>query len=138
MPELRFVDAATEAHFAAMSAIHCRGWRAAYPGFVPDDYLRDVTTEDHWLPFFREDHATGRCRGLLLYDRKHQDMHAGASGCGCSASVLNGYLLRKMREGKWKTILFAPTGALLSPTSSGQGESIPSICHAVRLCAVRE
>ena len=76
--------------------------------------------------------------GLLLYDRKHQDMHAGASGCGCSASVLNGYLLRKMREGKWKTILFAPTGALLSPTSSGQGESIPSICHAVRLCAVRE
>ena len=76
--------------------------------------------------------------GLLLYDRKHQDMHAGASGCGCSASVLNGYLLRKMREGKWKTVLFAPTGALLSPTSSGQGESIPSICHAVRLCAVRE
>ena len=76
--------------------------------------------------------------GLLLYDRKHQDMHAGASGCGCSASVLNGYLLRKMREGKWKTILFAPTGALLSPTSSGQGESIPSICHAVRLSAVRE
>ena len=76
--------------------------------------------------------------GLLLYDREKQDMHAGASGCGCSASVLNGYLLRKMREGKWKTILFAPTGALLSPTSSGQGESIPSICHAVRLSAVRE
>ena len=75
--------------------------------------------------------------GLLLYDRKHQDMHAGASGCGCSASVLNGYLLRKMREGKWKTILFAPTGALLSPTSSGQGESIPSICHAVCLSAQR-
>ena len=39
---------------------------------------------------------------------------------------------------EWKTILFAPTGALLSPTSSGQGESIPSICHAVRLSAVRE
>ena len=76
--------------------------------------------------------------GMLLYDRERQDMHAGASGCGCSASVLNGYLLRKMREGKWKTILFAPTGALLSPTSSGQGESIPSICHAVRLSAVRE
>lgn len=68
MPDLHFMDAATEAHFAAMSAIHCRGWRAAYPGFVPDDYLRDVTTEDHWLPFFREDHATGRCRGLLLCD----------------------------------------------------------------------
>ena len=76
--------------------------------------------------------------GLLLYDRKHQDMHAGASGCGCSASVLNGYLLRKMREGKWKTILFAPTGALLSPTSSFQGESIPGICHAVVLDRTKE
>ena len=76
--------------------------------------------------------------GRLIFDSQRQDVHCGGSGCGCSASVLNGYLLRKMREGKWKTILFAPTGALLSPTSSGQGESIPSICHAVRLSAVRE
>ena len=67
MPDLHFVDAATEAHFAAMSAIHCRGWRAAYPGFVPDDYLRDVITEERWIPFFREDYATKRCNGLLLY-----------------------------------------------------------------------
>ena len=69
--------------------------------------------------------------GLLLYDRKKQDMHAGGSGCGCAASVLNGYLLRGMRQKKWNRILFAPTGALLSPTSTFQGESIPSICHAV-------
>ena len=69
--------------------------------------------------------------GMLLYDLKGQDMHAGASGCGCSAAVLNGYLLRGMRQKKWERILFAPTGALLSPTSSFQGESIPSICHAV-------
>ena len=62
MSELRFVDACTEEHFAAMSGIHCRGWRAAYPGHVPDDYLRDVITEDHWIPYFREDHETGRCR----------------------------------------------------------------------------
>ena len=75
--------------------------------------------------------------GLLLYDRKDQDMHAGASGCGCSASVLNGYLLGGMREGRWKRILFAPTGALLSPTSSLQGESIPGICHAVCISADR-
>ena len=73
--------------------------------------------------------------GLLLYDRQAQDMHAGASGCGCSASVLNGYLLSGMRSGKWKRILFAPTGALLSPTSSFQGESIPGICHVVCLSA---
>ena len=73
--------------------------------------------------------------GLLLYDRQAQDMHAGASGCGCSASVLNGYLLTEMRRGKWKKIVFAPTGALLSPTSSFQGESVPGICHAVCLSA---
>lgn len=71
--------------------------------------------------------------GLLLYDLQTQDMHAGGSGCGCSAAVLNGYLLQGLRSGKWQKILFAPTGALLSPTSSFQGESIPSICHAVTL-----
>ena len=70
---------------------------------------------------------------LLLYDLEAQDMHMGASGCGCSASTLCGYLLRGMREGKWNRVVFAPTGALLSPTSSMQGESIPSICHAVIL-----
>ena len=69
--------------------------------------------------------------GMLLYARDQQDMHMGASGCGCSASVLNGYLLSQMEQGRWKNIVFAPTGALLSPTSSFQGESIPGICHAV-------
>ena len=69
--------------------------------------------------------------GLLLYDLKKQDMHCGGSGCGCSAAVLNGYLLSGMREKRWNRLLFAPTGALLSPTSSFQGESIPGICHAV-------
>ena len=63
--------------------------------------------------------------GLLLYDIESQDMHCGGSGCGCSASVLCGYLLRGMREGKWNRIIFAPTGALLSPTTTFQGESIP-------------
>ena len=69
--------------------------------------------------------------GLLLFDLKGQDMHCGASGCGCSASVFNGYLLGQMAAGHIKRLLFAPTGALLSPTSSFQGESIPGICHAV-------
>ena len=76
--------------------------------------------------------------GLLLYDRKAQDMHCGASGCGCSASVLCGYLLSAMQEGKWSKIVFAPTGALLSPTSSFQGESVPGICHAVILSNTKE
>lgn len=76
--------------------------------------------------------------GLLLYNLERQDMHAGGSGCGCSAAVLNGYLLRMMREGCWRRIIFAPTGALLSPTSSFQGESIPGICHAVVFSTAKE
>ena len=76
--------------------------------------------------------------GLLLYDIESQDMHCGGSGCGCSAIVLCGYLLRGMREGKWQRIIFAPTGALLSPTSTFQGESIPGICHALVLSNRKE
>ena len=76
--------------------------------------------------------------GLLLYDRNQQDMHAGGSGCGCSAAVLNGYLLKGIQTGTWKRVVFAPTGALLSPTSSFQGESIPSICHAVVFSHTKE
>ena len=76
--------------------------------------------------------------GILLYDRAKQDMHAGGSGCGCSAAVLNGYLLQGLRTGKWQRMVFAPTGALLSPTSSFQGESVPGICHAVVLSHTKE
>jgi stage V sporulation protein AD len=76
--------------------------------------------------------------GLLLYDRRRQDMHAGGSGCGCSAAVLNSFFLPGLRAGRWKRLLFAPTGALLSPTSSFQGESIPGICHAVVLSRTKE
>ncbi|MBQ8684444.1 MAG: stage V sporulation protein AD [Clostridia bacterium] len=71
--------------------------------------------------------------GLLLFDRDTQDVHAGGSGCGCSASVLCSYLLPQMESGALRRVLFAPTGALMSPTSSQQGESIPGICHAVLL-----
>ncbi len=71
--------------------------------------------------------------GLLLYDLQKQDVHCGGSGCGCAAGVLNGYLLRQMEEGTLRRVLFCPTGALLSPTSTQQGESIPSIAHAVSI-----
>ena len=71
--------------------------------------------------------------GTMIYDLKKQDVHCGGSGCGCSAAVLTGYLLNGMKAGRWKNILFCPTGALLSPTSTQQGESIPSICHAVAI-----
>lgn len=71
--------------------------------------------------------------GLMLFDRETQDVHAGASGCGCSASVLCGHLLRRMEQGEMKRILFCATGALMSPTSQQQGEAIPGVCHVLEL-----
>ena len=71
--------------------------------------------------------------GVLIYDLLTQDVKAGGSGCGCSASVLAGHILSAMNKGIWKKVLFAATGALMSPVSSMQGESIPSICHAVAI-----
>ena len=76
--------------------------------------------------------------GVLIYDAQRQDVHCGGSGCGCSAAVLAGHLLGGMREGRWKRLLFCGTGALLSPTSTMQGESIPGICHAVAISMRKE
>ncbi len=75
--------------------------------------------------------------GILIYDREKQDVHCGGSGCGCSASVLCGYLLNKLQSRELNRILFCGTGALLSPTSIQQGESIPSICHAVEITGIQ-
>ncbi len=73
--------------------------------------------------------------GVMMFDTEAQDVHAGGSGCGCSASVLCGYFLPKIKTGEIKNILFCATGALMSPTASQQGESIPSISHAVYISA---
>ena len=69
--------------------------------------------------------------GTLVFDNTVQDVHAGGSGCGCSAITLCGYLLNRLNSGKLKRILFCGTGALLSPTSTQQGLPIPGVCHAV-------
>lgn len=71
--------------------------------------------------------------GLMIFDREKQDVHSGGSGCGCSASVLCSHILKRMRRGELNNILFCATGALLSPTSTQQGESIPSIAHLVNI-----
>jgi stage V sporulation protein AD len=71
--------------------------------------------------------------GMLIYNTRTQDTHCGGSGCGCAASVLCGHIIKCLREGMWKRVLFAPTGALMSPVSSMQGESIPGICHALAI-----
>ena len=71
--------------------------------------------------------------GKMIFNREKQDVHGGGSGCGCSASVLTGYILKKIESGEYKNILFCATGALLSPTSTMQGESIPSVAHIVQI-----
>ena len=71
--------------------------------------------------------------GVMIYSQKSQDTHAGGSGCGCSAIVLASKILNNMKRQKLKNILFIATGALMSPTSSQQGRSIPSIAHLVNI-----
>ncbi|MDD3839804.1 MAG: stage V sporulation protein AD [Clostridia bacterium] len=71
--------------------------------------------------------------GDEIFDHQNQDTHAGGSGCGCAAVVLSSYLIRGFVQGLYRKILFISTGALLSPTSSLQGESIPSIAHAITI-----
>lgn len=70
--------------------------------------------------------------GLLIYN-KDQPVMAGGSGCGCSAVVTYGHLLKRMKKGELKRILIVATGALLSPLSYQQKESIPCIAHAVSI-----
>lgn len=71
--------------------------------------------------------------GCMIYDLQEQDVHAGGSGCGCIASVLCGHILKRMNNGELKNVLAIGTGALLSPTSSLQGESVPGIAHAAAI-----
>lgn len=112
-------------------------------GRGPADYDRIVTGDLGALgqeivqDFFRQDGTdlspVYRDCGVLLFDPETQDVHAGGSGCGCSALVLTGRLLPEMAAGKLDRLLFCGTGALHSPTSAMQGESIPGICHAVAI-----
>ena len=71
--------------------------------------------------------------GLMIFERSNQDVHAGGSGCGCAASVLCSKIMDDFQNGLVQNILFMATGALMSPTSSGQGANIPSIAHLVNL-----
>lgn len=71
--------------------------------------------------------------GMMIFDAEKQDVHAGGSGCGCCASVLAAYVLPQMQAGLYKNVLVAATGALMSPTTNQQGESIPAISHLIRL-----
>ena len=97
-------------------------------GEVGSNLLYELMNRDHI--HIAENHTD--C-GLLIYDRKKQDVHAGGSGCGCSGSVLCSYVLNRLRKGELRDVLFMATGALMSPTSSQQGESIPGVAHLLHL-----
>lgn len=71
--------------------------------------------------------------GCMIFDAQTQNVKSGGSGCGCCASVFCGYFYKQLLCGKIKNILLVATGALMNPTSSNQGQTIPSIAHAVAI-----
>ena len=71
--------------------------------------------------------------GKMIFSRNTQDTHSGGSGCGCAAAVLGGYLLPKLQKRELTRILFLATGAMMSPDSVKQGQSIPGVAHLVCL-----
>ena len=71
--------------------------------------------------------------GQIIYCRQTQDIHAGGSGCGCSAVVLASYLLPKLERGEIKRMILMGTGAMMSPSSIQQGLAIPGIAHLLVL-----
>lgn len=112
-------------------------------GFKPSDYDLIITGD---LASLGKDIAEDLMRqegyklskvysdcGIEIFDNETQDTHSGGSGCGCSAVVFNGYIYKQLKKGKFNKVLLVSTGALLSPTSAQQGESIPGIAHAVTI-----
>ena len=96
-------------------------------GKIGNQTLKDLLINQHGLQI-QEDRVQD-C-GLKIYGPE-QPVQSGASGAACSAAVMYGHLLNEMRKGTYKRILWVATGALLSPLSYQQKESIPCIAHAV-------
>lgn len=71
--------------------------------------------------------------GILMFDRKRQDVHSGGSGCACIATIFSGYLFNKLKQKEYNKILLIATGALTNSTTAQQGESIPGIAHAISI-----
>ncbi len=99
-------------------------------GFVGSEILRELFSDSGKTLMERYNDC-----GLMVFSREEQDVGAGGSGCGCSAVVLCGHILKKLSKGELKRVLFAATGALMSPLTAQQGETIPGICHAVAITA---
>ena len=74
----------------------------------------------------------------MIFDIKKQDVHAGGSGCGCCGSVFCGHIFKKLKNKEIKKMLLVATGALMTPMAIFQGETIPSIAHALVITSERE
>lgn len=112
-------------------------------GYKPDEYDKIITGDlgyvgkDILLDMLKEKGYDISKQyldcGIEIFNKEEQDTHSGGSGCGCSASTLAGYILKKMQRKEWKKVLFVPTGALLSQVSYNEGNSVPGIAHGVIL-----
>ena len=145
--DLGISDANNMGAAMAPAAFHTIRTHLADTGTTPKDYDLIVTGDlgtvgvEALMQLCREDGLAigGKLTdcGNLIFDPVKQDVHAGGSGCGCSAIVLCSELLGKLQAGKLKKILFCGTGALLSPTSTQQSLPIPGVCHAVCITSGR-
>ena len=98
-------------------------------GKLGSDILMDLTRQEG----YDVSAQLHDCGASLYWDE--QQTYQGGSGAACSALVFNSVLLGRLRRGEYKRILLAGTGALMSPTTSFQGDSIPAITHLVEVTA---
>ena len=96
-------------------------------GFAGSELLVQIAKKDGVVLLNHND-----C-GMMIFDCEGQDMHSGGSGCGCCGSVLCSYIMQQLEQGALKNVLVCATGALMSTTSTQQGETIPSIAHLIHL-----
>ena len=97
-------------------------------GAVGSDLLKDLMLKEYKIQLNNHNDC-----GLLIFDKEKQKVQSGRSGRGCSGCVLASYILPKLISGRYKKVLFVATGAMLSPTTTMQKESIPSIAHLVEI-----
>ncbi len=136
-------DASNMGAAMAPAAVDTISAHLADTGFCPDEYDLIITGDLGYIGYeialemlekkgYDLSRVFDDC-GMKIFDKEKQDTHAGGSGCACSAVVFCGYLYDQLKLNNLNKILLVATGALLSPTSSLQGESIPCIAHAVTI-----
>lgn len=97
-------------------------------GVVGSDLLCDLLNKEGY-----DIYSNHKDAGKMIFDIEKQDVHAGGSGCGCCASIFAGYVFNELKSGKINHALIVATGALMNTLSVQQGDTIPSIAHAVAI-----